>query len=76
MRCTTRDASDTILGAGMATAGYDASEIDICTRGVGLLYAEGGFPRRVRSYYLDDSDIRLIVARGAALRAAGGDRPV
>ncbi|MFA1548851.1 FtsK/SpoIIIE domain-containing protein [Actinomadura chokoriensis] len=69
MRCTTRDASDTILGAGMASAGYDASEIDIATRGVGWLYAEGGFPRRVRSYYLDDNDIRSIVARGAALRA-------
>ncbi|WP_301174844.1 FtsK/SpoIIIE domain-containing protein [Actinomadura geliboluensis] len=69
MRSTTRDASDTILGAGMATAGFDASEIDIATRGVGLLYAEGGFPRRVRSYYLTDHDIRSIVARGAALRA-------
>jgi hypothetical protein len=75
MRCTTRDASDTILGAGMATAGYDASEIDIRTRGVGLLYAEGGVPRRVRSYYLDDHDIRSIVARGAALRRLiAGDR--
>ncbi|TDD15560.1 hypothetical protein E1287_42105, partial [Actinomadura sp. KC06] len=75
MRCTTRDASDTILGAGMATAGYDASEIDIRTRGVGLLYAEGGMPRRVRSYYLDDNEIRSIVARGAALRRlVAGDR--
>lgn len=75
MRCTTRDASDTILGAGMATAGFDASEIDIRTRGVGWVYAEGGLPRRVRSYYLADNDIHPIVARGAALRAAG-DRPV
>ncbi|MGI5207737.1 FtsK/SpoIIIE domain-containing protein [Spirillospora sp. CA-108201] len=70
MRCATRDASDTILGAGMATAGYDASTIDIGTRGVGLLYAEGGVPRRVRSYYLDDAAIRGIVRRGVALRQA------
>lgn len=68
MRCTTRDASDTILGAGMATAGYDAAEIDIRTRGVGLLYAEGALPRRVRSYYLDDNEIGSVVARGVALR--------
>lgn len=68
MRCNTRDASDTILGAGMATAGYDASDIDLDTRGVGLLHAEGGMPRRMRSYFLDDNDIRSIVARGVALR--------
>lgn len=75
MRCSTRDASDTILGAGMATAGYDASEIDIRTRGVGLLHAEGGLPRRCKSYFLDDDEIRAIAARGAALRRpATGDR--
>ncbi|MFI0349207.1 FtsK/SpoIIIE domain-containing protein [Actinomadura sp. 9N407] len=68
MRCTTRDASDTILGAGWATKGFSAAEIDVNTRGVGLLLAEGGFPRLCRSYYLDDHDIRSIAARGAALR--------
>ena len=69
LRCTTRDASDTILGAGMAGEGYDASEISINTRGVGLLHAEGGFPQRIRSGYLSDADIAAIAARGAALRA-------
>ena len=69
MRCTTRDASDTILGAGWASNGYSAAEIDVRTRGVGLLLAEGSsVPRLCKSYYLSDSDIRSIAARGAALR--------
>ncbi|WP_395103763.1 FtsK/SpoIIIE domain-containing protein [Actinomadura sp. SCN-SB] len=68
MRCTTRDASDTILGAGWATQGFSAAEIDVNTRGVGLLLAEAGFPRLCKSYYLEDHDIRAIAARGAALR--------
>jgi DNA segregation ATPase FtsK/SpoIIIE-like protein len=68
MRCNTQDASDTILGAGWASLGYSASEIDIRTRGVGWLLSEGGFPRRVLSYYLTDDHIRQIAARGAALR--------
>lgn len=68
MRCTTRDASDTILGAGWATAGFSAADIDGRTRGVGWLLAEGGQPVRLRSYYLTDDDIRTIAARGAALR--------
>lgn len=74
MRCTTRDASDTILGAGMAAAGYDASLIDVRARGVGLLYAEGELPRRVKSFYLADDDIRAIVARGVELRRTGSAR--
>ncbi|MBO2459243.1 FtsK/SpoIIIE domain-containing protein [Actinomadura violacea] len=68
MRCNTRDASDTIMGAGMASNGFDCSDIDRRTRGVGLLHAEGSMPRRCKSYYLDDNEIRDIVARGAALR--------
>ncbi|MGH9122495.1 MAG: FtsK/SpoIIIE domain-containing protein, partial [Acidimicrobiales bacterium] len=35
MRCATRDASDTILGAGWASEGYSASDIDSANRGVG-----------------------------------------
>ena len=70
LRCTTKDASDTVLCAGMAGEGYDASTIPIGTRGVGLLHAEGGFPQRIRAYYLTDADVAAIAARGAALRAA------
>lgn len=68
MRCTTRDASDTILGAGWATSGFSAADIDASTRGVGWLLAEGGQPVRLRSYYLTDDHVRRIAARGAALR--------
>lgn len=75
MRCSTRDASDTILGAGWATNGYNAAEIDISTRGVGWLLAEGGLPRRCKSYFLSDAEISDIATRGAALRRlAAGDR--
>ncbi|MFI0446017.1 FtsK/SpoIIIE domain-containing protein [Actinomadura sp. 6N118] len=68
MRCNTPQASDTILGSGMASAGYSAADIDRRTRGVGWLHAEGSWPRRVKSYYLNDDEIRSIVAQGAALR--------
>lgn len=67
-RCTTRDASDTILGAGWAAKGYSAAEIDPDTRGVGLLLGEGGLPVRLRTYWLDDSTISAIAGRAAALR--------
>lgn len=70
LRCTTKDASDTILGAGWAQEGYSAADISIGTRGVGLLHAEGGYPMKVRSHYLSDADIAAIAARGAALRRA------
>jgi DNA segregation ATPase FtsK/SpoIIIE-like protein len=68
MRCTTKDASDTILGAGSATAGFSAATIDTRTPGVGLLLSEGDAPRRVRSAYLTDDEIRVIAARGKTLR--------
>lgn len=73
MRCTNRDASDTILGAGWATSGYSAASIDDRTPGVGLLLAEGGAPARVKSHYLTDAQIREIAVRGAALRAGMED---
>ncbi|MBW8486704.1 FtsK/SpoIIIE domain-containing protein [Actinomadura parmotrematis] len=72
MRCTTRDVSDTILGAGMASAGYSAADIDVRTRGVGLLHAEGGHPRLCKSFYLSDNEITDVVARGVALRRLVG----
>jgi hypothetical protein len=73
MRCTTREASDTILGSGWASAGFSAAEIPVDTRGVGLLMAEGAAePVKNLSYYLTDDDIRAIAARGARLRLAHG----
>jgi hypothetical protein len=69
MRCSTPHASDTILGSGWASAGYSAADIDPATRGVGYLLHEGGIPQRIRSYYLDDSDLTSLSRRAEALRA-------
>jgi S-DNA-T family DNA segregation ATPase FtsK/SpoIIIE len=76
MRCTTPQASDTILGQGWASAGTDASDIPGAQRGVGYLLAEGDRPTRMRGYYLSDNDVVAISERAAAARAdkwlAGG----
>ena len=74
-RCATDDSSDTILGKGWAKRGYTAASIDITSRGVGLLLAEGKrVPRRVKAAYLTDDDIHRIAAHAALLRS-GGDQP-
>jgi DNA segregation ATPase FtsK/SpoIIIE-like protein len=68
LRCSTRGASDTILGAGMATAGYTASDIAGDQRGVGLLIAENELPVRLRSFYLSDDDLDSLAARACVVR--------
>jgi S-DNA-T family DNA segregation ATPase FtsK/SpoIIIE len=74
LRCSTRDASDTILGAGWASQGYSAASIDAACRGVGFLLAEGGVPVRMKACYLTDLDLRSLAARAEALRS-GEDPP-
>lgn len=69
MRCTTPQASDTILGQGWASAGSDASDIPGAQRGVGFLLAEGDRPVRTRGYYLGDEDVSAIAERAASARA-------
>ena len=66
LRCTTPEASDTILGQGWAKEGFSASTLDPTVRGVGYLLAEGAVPVKVRTHYLDDDAI-------AALARAGRD---
>jgi hypothetical protein len=68
LRCSTRGASDTILGTGMATAGYTASDIAGDQRGVGLLIAENELPVRLRSFYLSDDDLDTLAERACQLR--------
>jgi DNA segregation ATPase FtsK/SpoIIIE-like protein len=68
LRCSTPDASDTILGRGWASQGYSAASIDPAARGVGLLLQEGGVPVRLRSCYLDDLDLADLARRAEALR--------
>lgn len=60
-RCTTDSSSDIILGRGWASQGYNAATIAPEERGVGLLLAEGGIPRRMKSAYLSDADIYALV---------------
>lgn len=68
-RCTTDSSSDIILGRGWASQGYDASTITPEERGVGLLLAEGGFPRRMKTAYLADADIYSLVEYARQLRS-------
>jgi hypothetical protein len=69
LRCSTPEASDTILGRGWASQGHSAATIDPTARGVGLLLQEGGVPVRLRSCYLDDLDLAALARRAELLRA-------
>jgi FtsK/SpoIIIE family len=68
LRCTTRDASDTILGQGWASQGHNAATIAPDQRGIGFLLADDGLPVRMRAFYLDDPAIDQLADRAAALR--------
>jgi len=68
-RCSTSDASDTILGKGWARAGYSADTIDVAHRGVGYLLHEGRRPVRLRTFYLADLDLYALAAHAELLRA-------
>lgn len=76
MRCSTPQASDTILGAGWASGGYSAAEIDAACRGVGFLLHEGGLPVRLRAFHLDDAAVAGIAERAEKIRQnhRGGER--
>jgi len=76
LRCSTPQASDTVLGAGWASQGHTASDTDSAHRGVGLLLHEGAQPVRLRSHYLDDPTLASIAARAERLRRSGaGQQP-
>jgi FtsK/SpoIIIE family len=68
LRCNTSQASDTILGAGAASRGHDASTIPAAQRGVGFLHTEGTVPVRVRTAFLTDAQVREIARHAAELR--------
>ena len=70
LRCSTPQASDTILGAGWASMGYSAATIDSAERGVGFLLHEGDRPVRLRTCYLSDDDLEVMRRRAEHLRAA------
>lgn len=68
MRCATRDASDTILGAGWASLGYSAAEFEAGQRGVGFLRHEEANPVRLLAYHVDDASLLAVARRAEALR--------
>ncbi|MHB8334075.1 MAG: FtsK/SpoIIIE domain-containing protein [Acidimicrobiales bacterium] len=68
LRCATRDASDTVLGAGWASEGFSASNLNSAKRGVGLLLHEGGVPVQLRTFHLTDDDVRVLAERARQLR--------
>lgn len=67
-RCTTDSSSDIILGRGWASQGFDASHIAPEERGVALLLAEGGIPRRMKTAYLTDAHIHSLVEYARQIR--------
>jgi DNA segregation ATPase FtsK/SpoIIIE, S-DNA-T family len=67
-RCTTDSSSDVVLGHGWAGQGYTAASIDPLARGVSWLLSETGIPRRIKTAYLTDTDIKYLAAYAAQLR--------
>jgi hypothetical protein len=72
LRCTTPQASDTVLGQGWVTKGYSAADLDPASPGVGWLLYEAGLPVRCRTHNLTDAQVEVLVARAARLRGGPG----
>jgi hypothetical protein len=68
MRCTSSDASDTILGQGWAARGNSAASIDPSLRGVGYVLAEGGVPMLFKANYLSDLDLVELAGEAMSIR--------
>ncbi|MDI5964843.1 FtsK/SpoIIIE domain-containing protein [Streptantibioticus silvisoli] len=75
LRCTTPQASDTILGQGAASAGFNAKDIEASMRGAGWLYSEGSAPEMVLAYYYSDDEVTDLIERAYRYRAAAGTLP-
>jgi S-DNA-T family DNA segregation ATPase FtsK/SpoIIIE len=67
-RCTSDGSSDIILGDGWSGQGISATDISPTNPGAIYLIAEGGTPRKVKSAYLTDDDIKDLVAYAAWTR--------
>jgi FtsK/SpoIIIE family len=75
-RCSTPDASDTILGRGWASQGFTAHHIDPAYRGISYLLADGGRPVRLRTFYLGDDDLAAAARRGEQVRRLAADQAI
>jgi S-DNA-T family DNA segregation ATPase FtsK/SpoIIIE len=69
-RCTTDVSSDIVLGHGWAAKGWSSNTISPTNPGAGLLIAEGGVPKLVKTAYLSDVDCARIAKYATTLRAA------
>jgi hypothetical protein len=67
-KCGSPQHSDTILGQGMVTAGYNAAKIPNSKRGVGYLLSETTEATKLRTYLLGREQVKQIAQRGADLR--------
>ncbi|GAA1181011.1 FtsK/SpoIIIE domain-containing protein [Pseudonocardia alaniniphila] len=72
-RCTTDSSSDIVLSVGWAKEGYSARNIRPEDLGVGWLLAEGGIPRRFKAAYLNDAQVRAIIAAAQMIRQNRSD---
>lgn len=69
-RVATVQASNMVLGQGLAKQGYDASVIRmIDDRGIGYARLEGYWPKKFRSCLLEYQDTKPIAIRARAIRA-------
>lgn len=75
LRCTTPEASDTILGRGWAGQGYSAATLDSTQRGAGFLLAEGTTPVAMRTYLIGDREATALTKRAYKLREEAGTLP-
>ncbi|MHB8191374.1 MAG: FtsK/SpoIIIE domain-containing protein [Ferrimicrobium sp.] len=75
-RCSSREASEVILGSGWSSQGYSASSIPLSDRGIGYLLGEVGIPQLFRAYYLDETQETAVIASAHTMRPSldnGGD---
>ncbi|SHK56041.1 FtsK/SpoIIIE domain-containing protein [Actinacidiphila paucisporea] len=75
LRCTTPEASDTILGKGAAASGFSAKTIESEMRGAGFLWAEGSNPVLVRADYYTDDQVNELLGFAHGLRTKAGTLP-
>jgi S-DNA-T family DNA segregation ATPase FtsK/SpoIIIE len=75
LSCTTPQASDTILGQGYASRGFNAQTIDIEEQRGGGYLKVGATPVLMRTGMLTDNQIRATTRRAYALREQAGTLP-
>lgn len=67
--CSTREASETILGGSWSLGGYSAHQIALEKRGVALFLGDGGIPILVKIYFISNEEIKVAVTNARKWRA-------